>query len=212
MDAKTRKKIEAVLDEAAELVAEGRGEYDAAREALTAQTSDVYRELAVAAIVDAVRRRQRSNVLSIEREAVRPTQTQERIKGADPGHRRRDRRAYWDWVEATDEGKKYESEIAAADAAAASRLHENLRSAMAEMTAALRIEWTRELLASEFALPDGTRVTWRNAAIPQHEARVAMYMRNAEANLEGAARHLKAVEELKRAGAPTLGDLVGVAA
>jgi hypothetical protein len=44
MQAKTRQKIDAVLTEATELTASGVDEYEAARKALTAQTTDVLRE------------------------------------------------------------------------------------------------------------------------------------------------------------------------
>ena len=188
MDAKTKKKIEAVLVEAAELAEGGMDEYAAAREALTAQTSDVLKELATAAVVDAVRRRQRSNVLSIEREAVDSPRQQPRSRFVRTPE-------YYAAMEEIDR-----------------RHAERMTTIIEGYARELKAEWTADLLASEFALADGTRVTWGDATIEQHEERAAMFHRNAVANAEGAARHLKAVDELKSKGVPTLADLVSHAA
>jgi hypothetical protein len=67
LDEPTKRRIAKVLDEATELTRTGADEYDAAREALTAQVSNVYRELAVAAVVDSVRRRIRAETLEADR-------------------------------------------------------------------------------------------------------------------------------------------------
>ena len=71
----------------------------------------------------------------------------------------------------------------------------------------LRIEWPRELLDSGFALPDGTVVKWGDATVAEHTERLGMLTRNAEANIEAAARHQRAIEELRTAGADTLRNL-----
>lgn len=75
-----------------------------------------------------------------------------------------------------------------------------------------RVRWTAELLASTFALPDGTLVPWGDATVEQHEARRAMFLGNAQANLEGASRHEQAIRDLTTAGVETLRDLAAVAA
>jgi hypothetical protein len=203
MEAKTKKRIEAVLDEALALAQDGADEYEAARKALTAQTSDVLIELAVAAIVDVVRRRQRADVLTIERAATSNTP-------------RRPRRTSEDWTPRGDEEEMYhEMGYSLSEAIRAKHVDELGRAIgenVAKFTAELRIEWTAELLGSDFALADGTRVTWGEATVEQHEERAAMFQRNAVANAEGAARHLHALEALKFAGRETLNDLVGVAA
>jgi hypothetical protein len=72
----------------------------------------------------------------------------------------------------------------------------------------LRLQWTAELLASEFALPDGSAVTWGDATVEQHEARREMFAANAVANVEGAARHKAAITALTSADAKCLNDLV----
>lgn len=92
-------------------------------------------------------------------------------------------------------------------------LRAELQRSIDEFKTALYVEWTEELLSSEFARPDGTRVTWGDATREDHELRVGMFTDNAMANMAGAARHQQALDELARAGAPNLNALVvGVAA
>lgn len=76
----------------------------------------------------------------------------------------------------------------------------------------LRMEWTSELLNSEFALGDGTTVRWGDATMEQHEYRYQLHARNAQAGLEGAARHREAIATLNVTGAATLREAVAVAA
>lgn len=92
----------------------------------------------------------------------------------------------------------------------AARLLERLGKTLTDYAAGLRIEWTAQLLASPFALPDGTQVTWGAATIDQHRLRVAMFSATALASLEGAGRHERAVCELQAAGVGTLAELVAV--
>lgn len=73
----------------------------------------------------------------------------------------------------------------------------------------LRMEWTEELRQSTFALRDGTLVTWGAASRAHHEERVAIFRANAEANLEGAARHMAAIDTLESTGADCLDEAVG---
>lgn len=74
------------------------------------------------------------------------------------------------------------------------------------------IEWSAELLARQISLPDGTQTTWGAATREQHIARAEMFEKFATANIEGAARHRRAAEDLKVAGVPTLNALTEVAA
>lgn len=78
-----------------------------------------------------------------------------------------------------------------------------------EHTERLRLQWTEELLASPFALPDGTVVVWGEATEAQHRQRLDMFMANAAANVEGASRHQQALEALSASGARTLNEFVG---
>lgn len=76
----------------------------------------------------------------------------------------------------------------------------------------LHMEWTAELLDSEFATGDGSKVTWGDATRDQHADRFNMHKRNATAGMEGAARHQQAIETLDTTGATTLREAVSVAA
>lgn len=66
---------------------------------------------------------------------------------------------------------------------------------------------TRELMATEFALPDGRRVTWGDATEQDHRERIAMLDGNIFANIETAARHSAALDLIIEAGARTLGEV-----
>lgn len=87
-----------------------------------------------------------------------------------------------------------------------------LGDAIREFTEQLRAEWTSELLDQLIAMPDGTTTTWGHATIDQHRERLAMFQANAIANIEGAARHQQAIEDLESAGVSTLAELQPVAA
>lgn len=187
MNARTRKRVEAVLDRAAELQDGGLDEYAAAREALTAQTTDVLMQFAVASVVDFMRRRQRTAALTVEREAEQP-----RIMHESPR-----------------QGRPRKPPGAAERAALNdSGMLGKLTGILEDYKRELKIQWTDELLASEFSLTDGTRVTWGDATVEQHAERAEMFRRNMVTNAEGAARHLKALDELRASGAPTLKHLV----
>jgi hypothetical protein len=185
----TKSKIEDAVEKVA--LADEAHERAVADAVLRTQTSDVLYELAAAALVDAARARRRRVGLTIERAAEvpattfeAPTPAAERMEAIDKQHA--DRRAEID-----------------------RRLAESVQAAVAAYERSLRIEWTAELLESEFALGDGTRVTWGEATVEQHRARAEMFQNNAAANLEGAARHRKAIAALSEAGASSLGELVG---
>lgn len=79
-----------------------------------------------------------------------------------------------------------------------------------ERAADLDIEWTAALLTTTVALPGGERVTWGEATVEQHEARIAMLAKHAAGELETASRHRAAVESIKAAGVRCLDDLVTV--
>lgn len=71
----------------------------------------------------------------------------------------------------------------------------------------LRLEITAELLATEFALGNGQRVTWAIATVDQHRQRIAMLRKNIEANVEATARHEAAVAILTETKKPCLGKI-----
>jgi len=68
--------------------------------------------------------------------------------------------------------------------------------------------WSATILAGEFSLPDGTRVTWGNATRAQHEARAAQLESQATGELETAAIHRSAIKDLSAADVGTLAELV----
>jgi hypothetical protein len=70
------------------------------------------------------------------------------------------------------------------------------------------VDWTAELLGSEFALGDGTRATWADATVVQHKARMAMLERNVRGNLDAICRHEAAITTIEKAGKQTLGEAV----
>jgi hypothetical protein len=70
-----------------------------------------------------------------------------------------------------------------------------------------RLTTTRELLATVFAIGDGTETTWGAATIEQHRQRIAMLTANAAGVVETAARHEAAVRMIEQAGVTCLADL-----
>lgn len=79
-----------------------------------------------------------------------------------------------------------------------------------EYAAALKMEWTKELLASTFALGDGTVVTWGQATISQHEQRSAMLTTMAMGTLGTSAKHIAAINTLKQLGVNNLDEMLAV--
>lgn len=71
----------------------------------------------------------------------------------------------------------------------------------------VRFEVTAELLDSIFATGDGTRVTWREATLEQHEERIEMLTKSMVGTAETAAMHQRAVQMIKAAGVQTLGQV-----
>lgn len=92
--------------------------------------------------------------------------------------------------------------------ASSRRFAESIERATSRFAAELKAEWTEELLNSGFALPDGRMVLWGDATIEDHKIRRGLFMDNAHANLEGAARHEAAINELESSGVSTLRELV----
>jgi len=90
------------------------------------------------------------------------------------------------------------------------RMWTTIADALSDYRENLRMEWTRELLDSFFALPDGTRVAWGKASSDQHAIRIDMLLGNAAGNLETAARHQVAIETLMSNGVSCLNELEGV--
>jgi hypothetical protein len=84
-----------------------------------------------------------------------------------------------------------------------------LTPALGRMAAQIRFEVTAELLDTVFATGDGTRVSWRDATVAQHEERIEMLSKMIAGTAETAAMHMRAIEMIKDAGVDTLGQLGG---
>jgi hypothetical protein len=90
--------------------------------------------------------------------------------------------------------------------AASRRVREAADAAIALVREQAIVEWTEELLASEFATGDGTHVTWGEASLEQHEVRAEMHRQNVVGGLEGAARHQQAIALICRSGTKNLNE------
>jgi len=74
----------------------------------------------------------------------------------------------------------------------------------------IAMQWTAELLAASFAVDQtGTTVRWGAATIDEHSRRVSMLTANAGGNIDAAARHQRAIDDLSAGGASTLDELAG---
>lgn len=167
------------------------------------------RALATERLIDLMTKEEREATLAAERAAERQRLLAENF-GSGGGRTvpRRGSRAYAAWATETAEGQRYEKERQQTEEEAEDRRWERLGAALDRFTADLRLEWTAELLNSTFTLPNGEAVTWGAATVEQHVERRDMFLRNAEGNLEGAARHDLAVRELRQSAAATLNELV----
>jgi hypothetical protein len=77
-----------------------------------------------------------------------------------------------------------------------------------EFAQKVRLEVTTELLASTFALGDGTDVTWGEATVEQHRQRIDLLARMAEGTIETAARHQAAIDLIEENGVARLAEVV----
>jgi hypothetical protein len=71
----------------------------------------------------------------------------------------------------------------------------------------VRFDITAELLGTEFATGDGTKVTWGEATVEQHQERIELLTKMIGGTAETAAMHMHAVEMIEAAGVKKLGDL-----
>jgi hypothetical protein len=180
VERRTRQKVERVLDEATELANDGADVYAAAESALTAQTTDVLRALAVAQIVDIIRARQRAVVAKVERRSTNARATTEEVE------QRRSERL--------------------------SGMIRALMPAVDRYVDEMKVQWTSELLDSEIALRDGTKVRYGSATRDQLTERAGILRTNMLANAEALALTERALRDLSESGARSLDELAGVAA
>lgn len=176
---------------------------------LVANASPALRDaMAVEFLVAAVAREQRAAGLRVERSATRSRSGQMSELSGAPKRGTRARQAW----EKTPRGRQWLEEEEAARAREDALYHGALKRALDRYAEDLKVKWTDELLDTTFALRDGTTTTWGEATLEQHRQRKDIFMDNAHANMEGAARHEAAIRELESSGAPTLRELTGVAA
>lgn len=161
--------------------------------------------LARDAFRDMVRSQMRSATLAAERAAERTAPSPTLPKPVEREH----------WMDCIDDdctdaacerGRQRRAEAAADD----ERRRSEFQAIVDSYTSKLKIEWTAELLASTFALDDGRMVTWGDATVDDHRERLAMFTRNAQANLEGAVRHQRAIDTLEQCSIERLADLAEV--
>lgn len=161
----------------------------------------VVRELAARCLAEKVIDRRRAQTLAVERSVERSGTFAETPSGRVASERTQQETSAFEEMIAR---RREEEE------AGRRRFWQTITDATARYAEALKMEWTRELLDSGFALPDGTTVLWGDATVEQHMERREMFMRNAVANAEGAARHDQAIRELSEAGVTTLREMVSV--
>ncbi|MFI2663193.1 hypothetical protein [Micromonospora carbonacea] len=85
---------------------------------------------------------------------------------------------------------------------------EDLRIYTETISRDVRLETTRELLASFFALGDGRQVSWGDATVADHRQRIELLVRGMAGTAETAARHAAAIRMIEEAGVSRLGDLL----
>lgn len=222
MSARRLTTLAAVVEQIAELRRGGIEDEPIAYSILADSSRDVVLQLARHDVVEEVRRQRRVETLRAERDA-QATQRETPEQAEPAGHpgdgwarskrkKMRERGApdYEEWTKQSEEGRQYEDlrqRYDEADEKNRAQLWAEVGAITEQYASRLKIQWTEELLGSEFALPSGALVTWGEATVANHEARRDMFMANAQGNVEGAARHTAAIGALREAGASTLNEL-----
>lgn len=92
-----------------------------------------------------------------------------------------------------------------------SDLMDKLSALVSSYADGLRMEWNEELLAASFAFNSkGETCTWGEATVAHHEDRIAMLQKATASTIETAAKHRKAVDAIRSAGASCLSDVVRI--
>jgi hypothetical protein len=89
----------------------------------------------------------------------------------------------------------------------ADRIDAMMRDMITRRATEMFASWTEELLSSEFALPDGRRVTWGSATATDHRLRIDMLVGQTVGIAETAALHERALQDMGKAKVATLADL-----
>lgn len=130
-------------------------------------------------------------------------------------------RIYREWAR-SDSGREYLRREAAEEAAREAELQaaggywgllrKQVDEALTEARQEGRLELTRELLGSSFALGDGRSVTWGEATEAEHQQRMSLLGRQAAGTIETMTIHETAVQMLRASNARCLNEIAGVAA
>lgn len=205
------KAVEAVLTEAKVAIRNGEDSRTVAEEIVAGLDKRMLTRLAVEFIVRGSVDRDREDARAAEVAASRSRFLAETVSGG--GQVRVAESMSEQEVEArARKMAEIDAQYAAAREESDRRMYSSAQGAIEKFKAELRMEWTAELLDSTFALSNGERVKWGAATIDDHRDRLAMFTANAKANMQGAARHSAAIDELEASGAPCLNDLTAVAA
>jgi hypothetical protein len=86
-------------------------------------------------------------------------------------------------------------------------IRENIKELIEAYAVEIDLDLNDNLLDSEFALGDGTVVTWRNATETDHMIRAEMLEKKAGGIAESAMRHRRAIQILHEKHVETLGDI-----
>ena len=106
--------------------------------------------------------------------------------------------------------EQFERECREAEQALRSKLFSDLSGYVETFRQSVIVEYTAELLATHFGLPDGRRVTWGEATVAEHQARAEMFRRNSIENLAGCLRHEQAIKDLEVADCANLIELLAL--
>jgi hypothetical protein len=87
------------------------------------------------------------------------------------------------------------------------RYRAKVRAVTEQMRDELRREWSAELLAGKFSLPDGVQVSWADATAAQHELRADQLEGLAAGDLLTASIHRQAIADIRSAGVGSLGEV-----
>lgn len=122
------------------------------------------------------------------------------VKWVDAEHARRDREREERYAREDREAKEAWERIMQG-------IQDDIEDKAIRLAEQMVVEWSADLLASTFALRDGTKVTWADATQQQHRDRIEMLVKQAAGTVETAALHEKALQEMGQAGVSRLGDL-----
>lgn len=115
-------------------------------------------------------------------------------------------------IETKREPRRYDPELERQREEDQAHFISDLYTRIESIVAKEKIRWTHELLASSFALGDGTFVRWGDATIEQHRVRADRFVQDAASGLEAAARHQAAIQAIESINGTCLNDVIAVSA